>query len=77
MPPGSLLSDFAMATFVVAGILTVILNLNPLLPLDGYFALMDVLEVPNLRPRAFAYLGWVIKHRLLGMDVAEPAVDER
>jgi putative peptide zinc metalloprotease protein len=77
MPPGSLLSDFAMATFVVAGILTVILNLNPLLPLDGYFALMDVLEVPNLRPRAFAYLGWVIKHRLLGIDVAEPAVDER
>ena len=77
MPPGSLLSDFAMATFVVAGILTVILNLNPLLPLDGYFALMDVLEVPNLRPRAFAYLGWVIKHRLLGMDVAEPLVDER
>ena len=77
MPPGSLLSDFAMATFVVAGILTVIFNLNPLLPLDGYFALMDVLEVPNLRPRAFAYLGWAIKHRLLGMDVAEPTVDER
>ena len=77
MPPGSLLSDFAMATFVVAGILTVIFNLNPLLPLDGYFALMDVLEVPNLRPRAFAYLGWAIKHRLLGMDVAEPPVDER
>jgi putative peptide zinc metalloprotease protein len=77
MPPGSLLSNFAMATFVVAGILTVILNLNPLLPLDGYFALMDVLEVPNLRPRAFAYLGWAIKHRVLGMDVAEPPVDER
>jgi hypothetical protein len=38
---------------------------------------MDVLEVPNLRPRAFAYLGWAIKHRLLGMDVAEPPVDER
>jgi putative peptide zinc metalloprotease protein len=77
MPPGSLLSDFALATFVVAGILTVVLNLNPLLPLDGYFALMDVLEVPNLRPRAFAYLGWVIKRRVLGMDVAEPPVDER
>jgi putative peptide zinc metalloprotease protein len=77
VPPGSFVSEFAMATFVVAGILTVIFNLNPLLPLDGYFALMDVLEVPNLRPRAFAYLGWVIKHRLLGMDAAEPPVDER
>src|SRR6185437_10967495 len=68
-PPGTLLADFAMATFVMGGILTVLFNINPLLPLDGYFALMDYLEVANLRPRAFAYLGWTVKHRIFGMDL--------
>ena len=28
------------------------MNLNPLIPLDGYYALSDYLEVPNLRQRA-------------------------
>ncbi len=76
-PAGTVLSDFAMATFVMAGILTVILNLNPLIPLDGYFALMDYLEIANLRPRAFGYLGWFVKRHLLGIEVPEPPADER
>ncbi|MCA9976653.1 MAG: M50 family metallopeptidase, partial [Anaerolineales bacterium] len=35
--------------------LSVIINLNPLLELDGYFILMDWLEIPNLRARAIAF----------------------
>ncbi len=35
--------------------LSVIVNLNPLLELDGYFMLMDGLELPNLRARAFDF----------------------
>jgi putative peptide zinc metalloprotease protein len=76
-PAGTLLSDFAMATFAVAGILTVILNLNPLIPLDGYFALMDYLEIANLRPRAFGYLGWLVKHRVFGIETPQPPADDR
>lgn len=34
---------------------SVLINLNPLLELDGYFILMDWLEMPGLRPRAFRY----------------------
>jgi putative peptide zinc metalloprotease protein len=36
--------------------LTVFINLNPLLELDGYFILMDWLEMPGLRRRAFTFL---------------------
>jgi putative peptide zinc metalloprotease protein len=36
--------------------LSVFVNLNPLLELDGYFILMDWLEMPGLRQRAFAFL---------------------
>ena len=31
-------------------------NLNPLLEFDGYYALTDILEIPNLRARAFTYI---------------------
>ncbi|MCB8949949.1 MAG: cyclic nucleotide-binding domain-containing protein [Ardenticatenaceae bacterium] len=36
--------------------LSVLINLNPLLELDGYFMLMDWLEMPGLRDRAFHFL---------------------
>jgi putative peptide zinc metalloprotease protein len=35
--------------------LSVLINLNPLLELDGYFILMDWLEMPGLRSRAFQF----------------------
>ncbi|NJN55766.1 MAG: M50 family metallopeptidase, partial [Anaerolineae bacterium] len=34
---------------------SVLINLNPLLELDGYFILMDWLEMPGLRRRAFRF----------------------
>ncbi|GAB5495475.1 MAG: hemolysin D [Phycisphaerales bacterium] len=37
---------------VVAGVATVLANLNPLMRFDGYYILSDVLEVPNLRSTA-------------------------
>ena len=40
--------------------LNVLFNLNPLLALDGYYLLMDWLEIPNLRGRGLATAGWVL-----------------
>jgi multidrug resistance efflux pump len=54
-------------------------NLNPLIKMDGYYLLSDWLGVPNLRRRAFAYVGDRIK-RLVGAPVstaAEPSPRER
>jgi putative peptide zinc metalloprotease protein len=43
--------------FALLSYLGVLLNLNPLLEFDGYYVLIDVLDKPNLRPRALAWLG--------------------
>jgi len=75
--PGTLISQVALSAVLVGGITTVVMNANPLIPLDGYFALSDYLEVPNLRQRAFAYLSWSVKARVLRLDVPEPAAEER
>lgn len=63
---------YTLAAFLYqAGFLaffSVFINLNPLLELDGYFMLMDWLEIPNLRARAFAFLrqmGWAQWRQLL------------
>lgn len=44
---------FKMAFMAYASIL---MNLNPLLELDGYFILMDWLDVPNLRARSLEFV---------------------
>jgi len=38
--------------FFVSTVTTVIFNANPLMRFDGYYMLSDVLEIPNLRPKA-------------------------
>ncbi|HEU4421050.1 MAG TPA: M50 family metallopeptidase [Pilimelia sp.] len=38
-------------------------NLNPFLALDGYYLLMDWLEVPNLRARGLAWVGSRLRRR--------------
>jgi hypothetical protein len=75
--PGTLVSDAAFATMLVGGVTTIVSNMNPLIPLDGYFALSDWLEIPNLRQRAFAHLGWWIKRRVLRMELEEPETTDR
>ncbi|MGZ8392625.1 MAG: hypothetical protein ACXWWK_07300, partial [Gemmatimonadales bacterium] len=75
--PGTLLEYATFAGVFTGGIATVLMNANPLIPLDGYYALSDYLEVPNLRQRAFAHLAWVAKTRLFRLDLPPPPADER
>jgi len=49
--------------FAAFGYLIVVLNLNPLVELDGYYLTMDWLEIPNLRGKALAYWGCLLSRR--------------
>jgi putative peptide zinc metalloprotease protein len=75
--PGTAAYDVALAFVMMGGLAAVLVNLNPLIPLDGYYALSDWLEVPNLRQRAFGHLSWIVRTRLLGQDLPMPPADER
>ena len=75
--PGTLASEFAVAATLIGGVTNIVTNMNPLIPLDGYFALSDWLEIPNLRQRAFAHLGWAVKRHILRLEVDEPAATDR
>lgn len=52
---GSIIASFVYQMGFLA-FLSVFFNLNPLLELDGYFILMDWLEMPGLRQRSFQFI---------------------
>ncbi|HYB53427.1 MAG TPA: hypothetical protein VEG84_06150, partial [Thermoanaerobaculia bacterium] len=46
--PDSFLHDFAYKTMLFTGVSTVFFNINPLIKIDGYYALTSFLEIPEL-----------------------------
>lgn len=48
--------------------LTILFNFNPLIKLDGYYLLSDLLDMPNLRQRAFAYIRSSLAGILFGLN---------
>lgn len=63
----------AYNTIFIAGVSTALFNINPLLRFDGYYMLMDWLEIPNLRSRATAYLRYLCERYLFGQrEVSRP-----
>lgn len=77
VPPESVTAQFAVAIMFIGGVGNIVTNLNPLLPLDGYFALGDYLEIPNLRHRARGVASAWVRRRLLRSDEVEPVLDAR
>lgn len=71
LPDGMLRS----AAFMLASttwILTLAVNLNPLMRFDGYFLFSDLIDVPNLQERAFELARWRLRETLFGFGDTPP-----
>lgn len=69
MPDGTIRSGlFLLATS--SWLMSLSVNLNPFMRFDGYYLLSDLLDVPNLQPRAFALGRWRLRELLF--DLREP-----
>jgi len=55
--PG-LFKAFLHEIVLIAGVSTVLFNINPLLRLDGYYIFSDALEIPNLGQKSTNYLSY-------------------
>lgn len=71
-------NELALIIVATSGIKT-LLNLSPILKLDGYYLLSDLLEIPNLRRRAFRAIGDVLRGGFgaVGLRDADVAPRER
>ena len=71
LPDGTVRSAcFFIAT--TSWVLSIVINLSPLMRFDGYYLLSDYWRIPNLQPRAFAILRWSIREVLFNLKAPCP-----
>lgn len=60
-----------LSVMFICSVSTVVFNGNPLLRFDGYYILMDILEIPNLRQKATEILKRWFQKNCLGLELQE------
>jgi putative peptide zinc metalloprotease protein len=74
---GEWLHDFSYKFILLSGLALLVINLNPLIKLDGYYFLTEWLRIPDLKERSTAFLsGWVQRH-LFRLPVEVPVISRR
>jgi putative peptide zinc metalloprotease protein len=76
-PPGSYFGDVCYKILLLSGVSGLVFNLNPLMKYDGYYALMQFLEIDNMREDSFDYLKLWLRRYVLRQDVELPQVGKR
>lgn len=71
MAPSASVQLIAFDIVVVAGVATILANLNPLMRFDGYYILSDILEIPNLRSTAQRLAVSLLKRLFVGVPMPE------
>ena len=70
--PGYLTHDVAFKFMLVSGLSSILVNMNPLIKLDGYFALVDYLDVPGLSDNSMSYLSALVRKYIFRAQVKIP-----
>ncbi|GJL62579.1 MAG: hypothetical protein NPIRA04_12330 [Nitrospirales bacterium] len=70
--PDGMIRSMAFILATTSWMMSLTINLNPLLRFDGYYLLSDFLGIPNLQQRAFAFGCWKLRELLFGLDMTPP-----
>ncbi len=65
--PEGLLNTLCLSVMFIGSVNSVLFNGNPLLRFDGYYILMDIMEVPNLRQKASEFFMRLFAKYCLGL----------
>lgn len=66
-----LLNQLSLSVMFICSVSTVLFNGNPLLRFDGYYILMDLLEIPNLRQKSTEVLKRFMAETCFGIEQPE------
>jgi putative peptide zinc metalloprotease protein len=76
-PAGSWFHKLMYEFILLTGIAAVVINLNPLLKLDGYYFLTEIIEIPELKERSSAFVSAWLKSKIFSLTVQVPVVPRR
>jgi len=68
---GTTINDLCLNMMFLNVVSTVLVNGNPLLRFDGYYILMDMLEIPNLRQKSTEVLKRWFQETCLGLELQD------
>jgi putative peptide zinc metalloprotease protein len=75
--PGDWIHDFCYKLILLTGVAVVVVNLNPLIKLDGYYFLAEWVGVPDLKERSTSFvIGWLQRY-IFRLPVDVPIVSRR
>jgi putative peptide zinc metalloprotease protein len=75
--PGQWLHDFSYQIILLTGVAVVVINLNPLIKLDGYYCMTELLGLPDLKERSTAFMSGWFQSRVLRLPVETIVVPRR
>jgi putative peptide zinc metalloprotease protein len=73
-PPNTAIHNLAYMVILLSGIGVVLINWNPLMKLDGYFMMCELLGIPDLKEASTLYLSTWVKRNIWGLPVEVPYV---
>jgi putative peptide zinc metalloprotease protein len=76
-PPDTTLHSVAYMMMLVTGIASVLINFNPLMKLDGYFMMSELLGYVDLKENSTAYVAAWVKRHIWKLPVEVPYVPRR
>ncbi len=74
---GMTIHDLAYKVMMVTGIGVSLLNLNPLIKLDGYLIFSELIHEPSLKENSTAYLSGLTRKKIFGLPVEVDFVPRR
>ena len=75
--PGTAAHEYAYQVMLLTGIGSVLINLNPLIKLDGYYILTEILRIPDLKEQSTALLTTWVKRNIFRLPVEVEYVPHR
>lgn len=76
-PPDTLVHNGAYFIMMITGLMSLFVNWNPLMKLDGYFMLCEIVGVRDLKEDSTAYVSAWLRRHIWGLPVEVPYVPKR
>jgi putative peptide zinc metalloprotease protein len=76
-PYGTWVHEFAYKLILITGLGVLFFNWNPLIKLDGYYLLTEIIAIPNLKEDSTAYTSALVKRLVWRLPIEIPYVPKK
>jgi putative peptide zinc metalloprotease protein len=76
-PAGSPAHDLAYKIMLITGVVVVVVNMNPLIKLDGYYAFSEILGFADIKEKSTSYLSGLVRRKIFRLPVEVDYVPTR